>query len=240
VYSNRHTVFEKSIVPTLKIFSYRRTERYIILLIFAILISTKLCGQIPLVIDKKPNSEINKYFNRKSLNYIKLCYDSFISRQMNDSVLKFLSNLNEENTDFNQFKIYILPLAYFNLNDLKWPSSNDEISKYLLIDTNVYFSAVFFQKGNKTSITCQNINNKYPNFGFVSEIYFINQSINLSKEEKEADVFFYNKFLKAHPDNIFIINGYPEYICFQRNKKYYYFDMYSNQIKPLIDLNNKY
>ena len=213
---------------------------YITLFVISILISTKLCGQIPLIINNKPNKEINKYFERKSLKYIKLCYDSFISRQMNDSVLKFLSNLNEENTDFNQFKIYILPLAYFNMNDFKWPSSNDEISKYLLIDTNVYFSTVLFQKGGKTSIYCQNINNKYPNFSFVLEIYFINHNINFSKELKEAEVFFYNKILKSHPDNIFIINGYPEYLCFQKNKKYFYLDLYTNKIKPLINLTNKY
>jgi hypothetical protein len=45
---------------------------------------------------------------------------------------------------------------------------------------------------------------------------------------------FYKYILNTKPDNIFIMRGHDDYICFQKGTKVYYYDPYSKQVKPLV------
>ena len=198
-------------------------KNLLILTVIIFLNAARLSAQIPLLINNKPNKEIKAYFEKKSMQFLRDSYNDFIS----DMLQYFDSTIIKENSDFDKFKVYIIPEAYYTIDIAEWQTSNIDISHYILIDTNVYFSEVYFQKGKKTYIWAQMYYPKRPHYDFRSRVYDPEAPKLPSKVEKYFETRFYKYVLKAHPDNIFTIRGFGgcgRYICFQKGTKVYYFD----------------
>jgi len=206
---------------------------FFILSLLILLIATKSTAQIPLLINNHPNKEINQFIERKSLNYLKVAYDSFITARMQDSFYRTIFNLNKKNTNFNKFKVYIILAAYYKNNIDEWRTSDKDIIDFIEIDTSTFYCEAYFQKGKSTYIIASMY---YPNkqhFDFVSDDYFTDDSkLNTTGINKD-DKRFYKYILKASPDNIFIISGYPDLICFQKGTKVYFYNHHGNQVQSL-------
>ena len=182
-----------------------------ILIVILILHTYISIGQIPLMVNNKPNKKIHSILEKKYSCYKDSCLKS-IERDK-----KFYKH--HYDLKVNDLKIKVFGWLYFKNNDLKLDSTIN-IMNELLVDTTSSPADIQFFKDN--------IFWGWMGFGFNGVYLFNILDDTYYPEVEEKDREKWKEIYAFKADNIFRIKGYDSYIL-QKGHNIYFYDGYKWQ-----------
>jgi len=190
-----------------------------ILIVILILYTYLSIGQIPLMVNNKPNKKIHFILDKKYNSYKDTCI-----AQVNKQKYRWK---HDYNLKVNDFKIKVFSFIYLKNEDLKIDSTTN-IMNEILIDTFYHPCFIQFYKDN--------ILWGYFPFGRLGNI-----GIQIIDEVEPAGSLtrnFWNEIFSFGADNIFFIKGDEGIILQKDNSIYYYYTYkdylpFNERIEPL-------
>ena len=192
-----------------------------ILIILIVIYSCSCFGQIPLMLNNKPNYDIKCILENKYNNYKDTCIYLINNYRYQLEKEKYLK-AKKLKLNVNDLKIEVLCYIYLKNKDLKIDSTTILMNE-ILVDTISLPNKIHFYKDNLI-------------WGIMDFFYYKGHYVELL-DYKEEKVYvkgnYWYDIISFGADNVFFIKGDYDGVILQKGNNIYYYTQFNGRIEPL-------